>query len=118
MLMETMVLPESPLFEDDEQPIVTQASRRVIRLMQTPDAFGVGVFAVITRKSTQYYIFKEIPCAIGGRGFAVHRMGLGSLYNVRIGAAHECSCECMGFLRHGRCKHVQGLSGLIGHGLL
>jgi hypothetical protein len=91
---------------------------RVIRLIQTPDAFGLGVFAITQRKDTQFYVFKEIPCDIGGRGFALHRLGLGDLYHVRVGAASESSCECLGFLRHGHCKHIQGLAALIGHNAL
>lgn len=91
---------------------------RVIRLIQTPDPFGVGVFAIAERKDTQFYVFKEIRCDIGGRGFAVHRLGLGDLYHVRVGTPTESSCECLGFLRHGRCKHVQGLAALIGHDVL
>jgi SWIM zinc finger len=91
---------------------------RVIRLMQTPDAHGVGIFAIVERKRTQFYVFREIPCDIGGRGFVVHRLGLGDLYHVRVGDPRDCSCECLGFLRHGRCKHIQGLAALIGHDLI
>ena len=88
---------------------------RVIRLVRPPDEAVVGIFAIATKKQTQFYVFKEIPCDIGGRAFEVHRLGLADLYYVRIGAPAETSCECMGFLRHGHCKHVQGLAALIGH---
>jgi hypothetical protein len=60
----------------------------------------------------------EIPCEIGGRGFEVHRLGLGELYHVRVGAPQDCSCECLGFLRHGHCKHILGLLTLLQNGLL
>jgi hypothetical protein len=89
---------------------------RVIRLVRTPDADGLGLFAVTTGKRvrrTEFYIFKEIPCDVGGRGFEVHRLGLGPLYHVRIGAPAQTSCECLGFLRHGQCKHIQGLAALL-----
>ncbi len=65
-----------------------------------------------------YYVVREIPCQIGGRGFAVHRLGLGDLYHVRVGRREDCSCECLGFLRHGQCKHVLGLRALTRYGLL
>ena len=43
---------------------------------------------------------------------------MGTLYHVRIGTAEECSCECLGFLRHGYCRHVLGLQALVqGEGL-
>jgi hypothetical protein len=94
------------------------APSRLIRLVRPQDADGVGVFAITTKKQTQFYVFKEIACEIGGRAFSVHRMGLADRYDVRIGKRSETSCECLGFLRHGRCKHVQGLAALVGHELL
>jgi len=91
---------------------------RTIRLLQTPSAEEPGVFAIADKRKTTFYVFREIPCEIGGRGFAVHRLGLGSLYHVRIGQPRECTCECMGFLSRGRCKHVSGLLALTGHELV
>jgi hypothetical protein len=76
----------------------------------------VAVFCVTIGKEAAFYTLREIPCEIGGRGFALHRTGLGNLYHVRVGAAEDCSCECMGFLRHGYCRHVLGLQALIGAG--
>ncbi len=74
---------------------------------------------ITNARSTNYYVFREIPCEIGGRAFALHRLGLGSLYHVRIGASPEdCSCECMGFLHHRKCKHILGLLALTGHDLV
>ncbi len=90
----------------------------VVQLLRPPDATGVGLMCITANRRTHHYVFKEIHCAIGGRGFALHRLGLANLYHVRIGTPRDCSCECMGFLAHGHCKHVQGLAALIGHGLL
>jgi hypothetical protein len=103
-----------------KEPSVTAAERlpRVIRLIRRPRADGVGVFSITARKRTQFYVFKEIGSEIGGRGFAVHRLGLANVYHVRIGDARECSCDCLGFLSSGHCKHVQGLAALIGHELI
>jgi hypothetical protein len=91
---------------------------RSIRLVRSPAIDGVGVFCIKLGETTTFYTLHEIPCAIGGRGFAVHRLGLGELYHVRVGAREECSCECLGFLRHGYCRHVLGLLTLIEHGKL
>ena len=107
--------------EPKQGPAVTdpdQRPPRVIRLIQRPGRDGVGVFSITKNHRTYYYAFKEIPCDIGGRGFGVHRLGLANLYHVRVGAAHESSCDCLGFLSRGRCKHVHGLAALIGHKLL
>lgn len=92
---------------------------RTIRLVRPPSRGGVGVFSIAegTRRP-QFYVLVEVPCQIGGRGFAVHRLGMGTLYHVRVGRPDDNSCECLGFLRWGRCKHVSGLKALIHQELL
>lgn len=87
----------------------TSRKKRTIRLIRSPRIDGLGIFCVTDGHSAVNYVFREIPCDIGGRGFVVHRLGLGQLYHVRIGKPEECSCECLGYLAHGRCKHIQGL---------
>ena len=91
---------------------------RTIRLVRTPAGDGVGVFCVTVGELSSFYAVREIRCDIGGRGFAVHRLGLGELYHVRVGEPCDSSCECLGFLRHGHCRHVLGLRALIEKGLL
>lgn len=116
---------QNPLLLDVELPMPSfepaeDRSRppRTIRLLRCPGPDDAGVFAIAGGQATTTYVFKEIRCDIGGRGFAVHRLGLGNLYHVRIGRPRDCSCDCLGFLQHRRCKHVLGLTALIGHGLL
>lgn len=94
------------------------APTRTITLVRPPDGRGVGVFCIGDGKKWQFYTFREIPCEIGGRGFAVHRLGQGTLYHVRVGEPEDRSCECMGFLRWGHCKHVGGLTALVKQGQL
>ena len=96
----------------------TPVHTRSIRLVRSPAIDGVGVFSIATNQATDFYTFHEIPCDIGGRGFAVHRLGLGQLYHVRIGEPEQCSCECLGFLAHGHCRHVLGLRALARCGKL
>lgn len=91
-----------------------QATVQIVR----PLGVEAGILRISEGSKTAFYAFAEIACAIGGRGFAVHRLGLGPLYHVRIGAPAECSCECLGFLRHGRCKHVRALLTLVERGLI
>lgn len=90
---------------------------RSIRLLRRAGQ-APGVFRLTSKNETVFYVFREIPCEIGGRGFAVHRLGLSNLYHLRIGTVQECSCECLGFLRHGYCKHVLGLLALREKGWL
>jgi len=77
------------------------------------DDRGVGVFSVTVGTHSCQYVLREIPCEIGGRGFEVHRLGLGILYHVRVGRHVDCSCECKGFLYRNSCRHVLGLLALI-----
>jgi hypothetical protein len=91
---------------------------RSIRLMRSPAGDGVGVFCICAGEVCQFYTLHEIPCDIGGRGFEVHRLGLGTLYHVRIGPPDECSCECQGFLYRGQCRHILGLLALMRQGQL
>lgn len=91
---------------------------RTIRLLRRPSAGDPGIFCITAKKKSTYYVFQEIPCAIGGRGFALHRIGLGTLYHTRVGAPADCSCECLGYLAHQNCKHVLGLLVLIQQGLV
>ena len=109
-------VPPPPFAPYETGLIVT--SPRVIRLLRRPGHDGAGVLGITNKRVTQFYVFKEIPCEIGGRGFAIHRLGLANLYHVRIDGPRDSSCECLGFLSRGRCKHVQGLAALIGHELL
>ncbi len=87
--------------------------KRTICLVRPPLGDGVGVFRVTVGQTTTLYAVREVPCEIGGRGFAVNRLGLGELYHVRIDSLEESTCECLGFLRHGYCKHVLGLYALV-----
>jgi hypothetical protein len=94
------------------------APTRAIALVRRPDGRGVGSFYIASGGKFQFYTFREIPCEIGGRGFAVHRLGRGTLYHVRVGDPEGDSCECLGFLRWGRCKHTAGLAALAREGAL
>ena len=92
--------------------------KRTIRLVRPPTGDGVGVFSITVGNKAAHYALHEIRCDIGGRGFAVHRIGLGTLYHVRVGRPLDCSCECKGFLYHGYCRHISGLLALLREGKL
>lgn len=91
---------------------------RTIRMVHPLSPEGIGVFCVTVGEDNAYYVVQELSCEIGGRGFAVHRLGLGHLYHVRIGQPRECSCECKGFLFRGQCRHILGLLALVREGKL
>jgi SWIM zinc finger len=91
---------------------------RTVRLVRPPTLDGAGIFCIRDADRTVFYAFREIPCAIGGRGFAVHKLGLGTLYHVRVGRREQCSCECLGFLSRGLCRHVLALLALVRQGMV
>jgi hypothetical protein len=91
---------------------------RSIRLIYPLSRDRTGVFCITDKDGNAFYAIHEIPCEIGGRGFALHRLGLGTLYHVRVGEPEDCGCECKGFLYRSQCKHVLGLLALIRAGLL
>ena len=90
--------------------------KRSIQLIRSTKIDGIGVLRIAVVNQSALYAFCELPCEIGGRGFAMHRLGLGDLYHIRVGQPADCSCECLGFLRHGRCKHISGLLALVRKG--
>ncbi len=101
-----------------EPGVVPPRPKRTIRLVRPTTIDGVGVFSITAGERAVHYAVREVRCDIGGRGFAVHKLGLGALYHVRVGRPLDCSCECKGFLYHGYCRHVAGLLALIREGKL
>ena len=35
-------------------------------------------------------------------------------YTVRYNASGKLSCDCMGYIGHGRCRHIKEVEGLVG----
>src|SRR5438132_6292072 len=99
-------------------PVMSRSTSlvRSVRLVRPPTADAAGIICLTDRKGDSLYAFEEIPCAIGGRGFRMHRLESGQHYHVRIDGAPESSCECLGYLAHGRCRHIVALQTLIGAG--
>jgi len=71
-----------------------RAPKRTFELIRSPQIDGVGAFGVTAKRDAAIYAFCEIPCEIGGRGFAVHRLGMRNFYHIRVGLAEGFSCEC------------------------
>jgi hypothetical protein len=82
-----------------------------------PDNLGV-VRLTVNRKSVDYLL---TPLATDwGRGFRLEKIGLdfdGSTYHVNLDGERR-TCDCKGGLKHGHCKHADGLAALIADGRL
>ena len=74
-----------------------------------PSPGGWGFFSLRTRSKSKKWVrygFREVFCEIGGRGFIV--VGGDEPYAVQI-SDDGSSCECLGFLSSGWCRHYAGL---------
>jgi len=73
--------------------------------------------SILRIKNTDYevkeYSGVQIP---GSRGFSFAKLAPDMItYDVLIGMnPQDHSCECLGFLRHGHCKHIDAARRLAG----
>jgi hypothetical protein len=63
------------------------------------------------------YLVRRLPSDFGTAAFSLAKVGGNEQYAVLIDGA-DSSCECKGFLRWSKCKHVDGLTALVARGLL
>jgi hypothetical protein len=86
---------------------------RRIRLFAAPIATMRGVVRITVGTEAKHYFLAPVPCDFG-RGFQLEGFELegGAKYAVCLDG-EKTSCECKGFLKHGHCKHVEGLAALV-----
>jgi hypothetical protein len=92
---------------------------RSIRLVIRPLGRAPGILRLTVGKAAADYYLFAIPADFG-IGFRVVKIGLHVTegeYAVNIDGEKR-SCECKGFLRHGHCKHADGLAALVAAGQL
>ena len=85
---------------------------RKIRLCLPPAPSGWGVVEITIGRKVDNYFLRRIGSDFGD-GFRLEKFSGqgGESYDVHLSdQGHQC--ECLGFLRHGRCKHVAGLAKL------
>ena len=93
--------------------------QRFVRLCVRPEGASPGVVRITVGKEHADYFLTLIPADFG-RGFKVEKIGLHENeppYHVHLDGENR-SCECKGFLRHGHCKHSDGLAALVAAGRL
>ena len=69
----------------------------------------------VGKQSDRYYVAKV--AADWGKGFTLAKFGSEDQYHVNLNADGN-SCDCKGHLRHGHCKHADGLAALVKAGKL
>ena len=88
---------------------------------RAPAGYGVVFISETTgtrepKTVTDHYFVLPLP-ADYGLAFELTKLvpgkGAESRYHVNLGGEGEpASCECKGFLSHGHCRHVSGLTAL------
>jgi hypothetical protein len=103
----------------------TRKPRQVVRtitLKLNPFEGNPGVvrIKVVDGKRTTEHDYLLTPLASDfGTAFRLEKTGEpdGETYHVNLDG-EKSSCECKGHMRHGRCKHVDGLTALVRAGKL
>ena len=97
-----------------------QKPARFARLCVKPDGKNPGVVKLIVGKESADYLLTPIPADFG-RGFEVLKIGLEANgeppYHVNLDGDKR-TCDCKGGLKHGHCKHADGIAALIQAGKL
>jgi hypothetical protein len=91
---------------------------RFVRLAVRPEGTAPGVVSIRVGKEAADYFLTPVAADFG-RGFLVEKIGLHAdgKYAVNLDGDKR-TCECKGFLRHGHCKHSDGLAALVAAGRL
>jgi hypothetical protein len=79
-----------------------------------------GIVRITVGKEAAEYMLIELA-ADYGRGFKVEKMGTEgteSGYHVNVTEDGKKTCDCLGHMQYGRCKHSDGLAALIAAGRL
>jgi len=106
------------MFEHREQlPETTSSRSNFVEFL--PMAPGRGRVLIEQDRDRSEYLIARIP-AEGGFAFRFKMLGgrrksAVDNYDVFVanGIGQHDSCECLGFLRHGRCKHTAALRALL-----
>lgn len=90
----------------------------------SPDDFGphIGTLTVSTTRSHTVYWVEEFPCD-HGRGFMLFKRAGGTdheetQYGCFLGSDGTGHCECKGFTRYAKCKHLASLHELVKAGIV
>ena len=107
------------------QPRVRVKPARSIRLLSAPTAGRPGLVRITAGKLSTLYRLAVLPADFGA-GYELTKCLMvevePGMWEARDGETYHVNlagtCECKGFLKHGRCKHLDGLRRLATLGLL
>ena len=100
------------------QPARKSKVSRSVSLLLPIGEQSPGVVRITVGKATVDYFLSPVAADFG-RGFLLEKVlpeeGEPEAYHLNLDAERS-TCECRGHLRHGHCKHVDGLAALITQG--
>lgn len=80
-----------------------------------PTCYGCGTLTYQAKGEVSRYAVSEFPADLPGRAFAVRKAD-GETYDVLVADRPQNDlCDCRGFARYGRCKHLDVLRDLLAH---
>ena len=99
------------IFTSKSAPVKSSKPARFIRLEK--NLLTIRFVHPSGREEVFHYHFRLMASDFGEafRLTNVNGMG-GHVYDVCFVNDQDTTCECKGFLRHGHCKHVEGLRAL------
>lgn len=87
-----------------------QGPSRTLRLKCKPVGRLPGVVSLTVNGDTQDYLISRVGSQFGD-GYKLDKISDGSTYYVHL-SDEGSTCECMGFCRHGHCKHIDSVRRL------
>jgi hypothetical protein len=93
-------------------------AERSFDLLAAPTPTMPGILQITQGKLTTDYFLHRLPSDFGTAFRLVKLLGEHTGYDVLLSPDGRHTCECMGALRWGHCKHVSALTALRAHGKL
>jgi hypothetical protein len=98
---------------------------RTLRVLCPLTADRAGLISITAGKVHQIYRLRRLPADFGG-GFRLTKVDVvqdeRGVYGCRDGESYDVdvagTCECLGYFKHGHCKHLDGLRKLATLGLI
>jgi hypothetical protein len=94
---------------------IARKPARSLRLVCWNEAQRLGVLSITVGKESATYSLVEIEAGFADRAFRISKVstdGVEADYAVALERQGH-SCECLGFLRHGHCKHSDSIRKLL-----
>jgi hypothetical protein len=113
--MDSMVTCTAPAPTRQHKP--RSKTPRTARLVVPPIEGHAGVLRLSTGNDHTDYVLQRLAADFG-TAYRLDKVDGPEEYNVNLDHGERSTCECLGFLAHGRCKHVEALQVLTAAGRL